>query len=56
MLAIYAAQGKIRYQGQGVVSPSLIAEQWPEHLAKPEQPKGSESGKRKKKKVPRLLT
>lgn len=45
MLAIYTAQGKIQYQGQGVVSTGLTAEQWAQHLAEPEQPKGSKTAK-----------
>lgn len=44
-LAIYTAHGKIRYQEQGVVSTGLTAEQWAEHPAEPEQPKGSKTAK-----------
>lgn len=44
-LAIYTAHGKIWYQEQGVVSTGLTAEQWAEHPAEPEQPKGSKTAK-----------
>lgn len=37
------AQGKIWYQGQGVVSPGLIAG----YLAETEQPEGSKPGEEK---------